>query len=687
MSQHDTHDDDVMGKAFDARLMRRLVHFLKPYWKMFLVCVLLILVLSGVQTGLPYITKIAIDDFLTLPWAVVTLDNAPHVGDPIALDEGRYLVRTNEVPADTRKRWESSGALTAKRYLFVPQGSPQQVVVDRNPQVFTVVPEGFFASDDALRALPAADTITLRQGAITGVIRLAILFAVALVVRFMFGVGHVYLLQLTGQKVMYDMRRQIFAHILRLPLSYFDRTPVGRLVTRVTNDVAAINEMFTSMLVNLFRDAFLIVAVMGIMFHLEWRVALVILALFPFIALAAFEFRRRVRSAYREVRRQIARLNANLQESISGIRIIQIFVQEIKANKRFQKINVDKYRASMRQLITFAVFRPLMSFLSSFAVALVIWYGGQHVLSGSLSLGALTAFIQYVRMLFEPILELSQGYNVLQGAMAASERIFILLDEPEEDRGGGERIENLQGRIEFRHVWFAYKGEDWVLKDVSLIAAPGSRVAIVGPTGSGKTTIIRLLLRMYRIQKGEILLDGVPIEQLDLAFLRSRMAVVLQEVFLFSGDIMENIRLRSEIPEEEAMEAARFANAAFVEELPDGYATEVKERGVTLSVGERQLLSFARAVAFKPQILVLDEATASIDSQTESMIQRSLEKIMEGRTSIVIAHRLSTIRKSDNIIVLHNGKIIEEGTHEELISLRGLYAALHALQFAEAGAE
>jgi len=687
VSQHSPHDDDVMGKAFDLRLMRRLLHFLTPYWRIFSVCVLLILVLTGIQTVLPYITKIAIDDFLTLPWAVVTLDQSPSAGEPIPLGDGRYLVQPGKVSPALRMEWESSGALSAKRYMFVAQGSPQQVVVDRNPQVFTVVPEGFFASDDALRALPAADTITLRQGAITGVIRLAILFAVALVVRFMFGVGHVYLLQLTGQKVMYDMRRQIFAHILRLPLSYFDRTPVGRLVTRVTNDVAAINEMFTSMLVNLFRDAFLIVAVMGIMFHLEWRVALVILALFPFIALAAFEFRRRVRSAYREVRRQIARLNANLQESISGIRIIQIFVQEIKANKRFQKINVDKYRASMRQLITFAVFRPLMSFLSSFAVALVIWYGGQHVLSGSLSLGALTAFIQYVRMLFEPILELSQGYNVLQGAMAASERIFILLDEPEEDRGGGERIENLQGRIEFRHVWFAYKGEDWVLKDVSLIAAPGSRVAIVGPTGSGKTTIIRLLLRMYRIQKGEILLDGVPIEQLDLAFLRSRMAVVLQEVFLFSGDIMENIRLRSEIPEEEAMEAARFANAAFVEELPDGYATEVKERGVTLSVGERQLLSFARAVAFKPQILVLDEATASIDSQTESMIQRSLEKIMEGRTSIVIAHRLSTIRKSDNIIVLHNGKIIEEGTHEELISLRGLYAALHALQFAEAGAE
>jgi len=684
MDHGSSHDDEVLGKAFDLRLMRRLVRFLTPYRGLFSICVILILVLTGIQTGLPYISKVAIDRFLTLPWAIVTPGSPPPAG-AIPLGERGYLVEVSSLPPELRTGWEKAGVLSPTRYLFVKKGSDEEKIALEHPDLFTPVPGGYIADESALRSLGPEETILLRTGAIAGLIRLAILFAIALLVRFVFGVSQIYLLQLTGQKVMYDMRREIFGHVLRLPLSYFDKTPVGRLVTRVTNDVAAINEMFTSMLVNLFRDAFLIFAVLGIMFHLEWRVALVILVLFPLIVIAAFEFRRRARAAYREVRRQIARLNAYLQESISGMRIVQLFVQEAKANERFAKINVDKYKASMRQLLTFAVFRPLMSFLSSFAVAVVIWYGGLNVLRGSLSLGALTAFIQYVRMLFEPILELSQGYNILQGAMAAAERIFILLDEPEEERGGGAQLENVEGKIEFKNVWFAYNDEEWILKDVSFTVNPGERVAIVGPTGSGKTTIIRLLLRMYPIQKGEILLDGVPIERLDLGFLRSRMAVVLQDVFLFSGDIMDNIRLHAEIPEDKAIEAARFANADFVERLPDGYRTEVKERGVTLSVGERQLLSFARAVAFKPEILVLDEATASIDSQTESLIQRSLTKIMEDRTSIVIAHRLSTIREADKIIVLHKGKIVEEGTHSELLSLDGLYAALHRLQFAEIG--
>ena len=679
---YNPHDDEVLGKAFDLRLMRRLLRFLVPYWHLFAVCVALTLILTGIQLALPYITKTAIDEFLTLPEAIVTLSAPPTAGNPIPLGNGQYLIDLRHVDSKVRTHWEETGALSAARYLFIPAESPGAAVVARYPHRFTPVPGGYIGNATALHGLSPQDTIALRGAAIAGVIKLAILFAFALLVRFAFGVGQVYLLQLTGQRVMYDMRRQIFAHILHLPLAYFDRTPVGRLVTRVTNDVAAINEMYTSMLVNLFRDAFLIIGVMVIMFQFEWHLALVVSALFPAIVFAAFEFRNHVRVAYRAVRRQIAGLNAYLQESISGMRIIQVFVQEARANARFQEINMGKYRADMRQLITFAIFRPLMSFLSSFAVALVIWYGGLRVLQGALTLGILTAFIQYVRMLFNPVLDLAQGYNVLQGAMAAAERIFILLDEPEEDRGGGRVLAHVAGRIEFRDVWFAYHDEEWVLKGISFTAAPGERVAIVGPTGAGKTTIIRLLLRMYPIQKGQILLDGVPIDELDLGFLRAQMAVVLQDVFLFSGDILDNIRLRRDLSEEEAINAARFANADFVEELPAAYHTEVKERGVTLSMGQRQLISFARAVAFNPRILVLDEATASIDSHTEALVQRSLSKIMQGRTSIVIAHRLSTIRAADKILVISGGKIVEQGTHSELLARNGLYAALYELQFA-----
>jgi len=679
------YDDEVLGKAFDAQLTRRLLRFLTPYKLLFAVCVVLTISLALIELGIPYISKTAIDAFMTPAYGRVSLDEEPAWGDPIALGDGSYLVKTSQVPDELLRTWEHEEALHVERYLLVSEGSREADVAADYPEVFRPVVGGLYAMESDLAALSARDLETIRGGALSGIVRLAALYALALLGRFLFGVVQIYLLRYTGQRVMYDMRQEIFGHVLRLPLRFFDRTPVGRLVTRATNDVHAINEMFTSMLVNLFRDAFLVVGILIVMFRLEWRLASVLLALMPFIVLAAWQFRNRVRSAYREVRRQIARLNAYLQESISGMRIIQVFVQEKKANERFSSINESKYSADMRQMMTFAVFRPLMSFLSSFAIALVIWYGGANVLRGSLTLGALSAFIQYAQMLFQPVLRLSEGYNVLQAAMASSERIFRLLDEKAEDPGQGQEVDRFTGRIEFRNVWFAYNGEDWILKDVSFSVAPGERVAIVGPTGSGKTTIIRILLRLYPIQRGEILLDGVPIEAYDLSYLRSQMAVVLQDVFMFSGNIMDNIRLRSDIPESRAIEAARFVNADFVEAFADGYQTEVKERGVTLSVGERQLLSFARAVAFDPTILVLDEATASIDSHTEDLIQQSLHKIMEGRTSVVIAHRLSTIRESDTIIVLNKGHLVEQGSHEELLANDGLYAALHGLQFAETG--
>lgn len=525
----------------------------------------------------------------------------------------------------------------------------------------------------------------IRTSQIGGLHLLAALFVGILFVRLIFSFAQVYLLQLSGQKIMQDMRTQIFDHLMRLPVRFFDKNPVGRLVTRATNDVAAINEMYASVLVYLFKDVFLVLGIFVIMLQLNWRLGLLILVLAPVIVYATWEFRKRARDAYREFRRKLAKLNAYIQESLSGMRIIQLFAQERRSHKTFQAINQEEYEANMRQLMVFAVYQPIIHLMSALAVALIIWYGGWGVIQNSFTLGSLVAFLSYVEMLFAPIRDLAEKYNILQGAMASAERIFLLLDEPTEDQAKGRIPPTVQGALEFRDVWFAYENDDWVLRGVSFTIKSGERVAIVGPTGSGKTTIISLLTRLYDIQKGQILFDGIDIRELDIKFLRSQMAVVLQDVFLFSGDILGNIRLQSEeISLERSVEAARFVQAStFIEQLPNAYSAEVKERGATLSVGQRQLLAFARAVAFDPKILILDEATANIDSQTERLIQESLEKILRGRTSVTIAHRLSTIRESDRILVLHKGVLAEQGTHEELLARKGLYWALYTLQFAE----
>jgi ABC-type multidrug transport system fused ATPase/permease subunit len=454
--------------------------------------------------------------------------------------------------------------------------------------------------------------------------------------------------------------------------------------------VAAINEMFSAVLVNTFKDVFLIVGIFGVMFQLSAGLTLIILLLMPLLFYITFEFRKRAREAFREVRRKLAKLNAYLAESISGMRIIQLFVRERRSLDEFSQINREEYEAHLRQILIFAVFQPLIFLVSAIATATILWYGGSGVLTGLFTFGSLVAFLNYVEMLFRPIRDLSEKYNILQGAMASSERIFLLLDEPEE-RYQGRTLPDVKGKIEFRDVWFSYQTEtedsDWILKGVSFTVEPGERMAIVGPTGSGKTTIISLLLRLYEVQRGQILLDDVDIRELDLRFLRSQTAVVLQDVFLFSGDILGNIRLQDEaIPRERAIEAARFVQAdEFIKELSGGYEEEVKERGATLSVGQRQLLAFARAVAFYPKILILDEATANIDSKTESLIQNSIDRLLAGRTSIVIAHRLSTIRNCDVILVLHKGRVVEQGTHEELLARQGLYYALYTLQFSETG--
>ncbi len=503
-----------------------------------------------------------------------------------------------------------------------------------------------------------------------------------------------YLTQWIGQQAIYDIRTRVYRHIQRQSLRFFDRTPVGRLITRVTNDVESLSDMLSAGVVRILGDLFRIVFIAYFMFMLEWRLALVTLSVMPLMALAVGWFRRKVREQYRETRRQLARLNAFLQEHISGMKIVQLFNREAEELRRFRKINDAHRQAQIKTVFYFALFWPAVQLVSDAALGLVLWVGGMRALEGTLTLGVLIAFIQYVRQFFEPIRNLSDQYNMLQSAMAGAERIFGLLDRDTAlpEPAYPVRTERLRGHIEFRNVWFTYDelptdGQEphWVLRDVSFTVEPGQHVAIVGATGAGKTTIINLLLRFYDVQRGQILLDGHDVRAYALRDLRRHIGLVLQDVFLFSGTVLDNITLGDpSISFEQVREAARMIGAdRFIERLPNGYFQDVRERGLTLSHGQRQLLSFVRALVYNPKILVLDEATSSVDTETEQLIQQAMETLLRGRTAIIIAHRLSTIQHADQILVMHRGEIRERGSHQELIARDGLYRRLYELQSLE----
>ncbi len=548
-------------------------------------------------------------------------------------------------------------------------------------------------------AIPAGDATLLGW--------LAVAFVVSLALAFALSYAQTLLTTWLGQRIMYDLRRETFGHLQRLGLSFFDRNPVGRLMTRVTNDVETLNEFFSSGIVTVFGDIFTLVFIVGAMFALDWRLALVTLAVMPLVVGAAFFFRGRIRDAARDIRIRLARINAFLQERITGIGILQLFGREAHTADRFREINRDHLDAHLRSITYYALFFPVIEVLTAVALALIIVYGGTGILRDTVSVGVVAAFLQYARRFFRPIQDLSEKYNMLQGAMASSERIFGLLDT-EPDIRDPEDPEHLPadapGRIEFQNVWFAYPAPavddgrfppaaqrpadprtPWVLEDVSFTIEPGERVAVVGHTGAGKTTLINLLMRFYEPQRGRILIDGVPIDRLPLAELRARIGLVLQDVFLFSRDVAYNIRLgREDITDERVRWAAEQVGAdRVIDRLPRGLEEPLGERGASLSVGERQLLSFARALAFDPRILVLDEATSSVDSELETRIEEALETLMRGRTSLVIAHRLSTVQNADRILVMHHGELRETGTHEELLRRGGLYARLYELQFAK----
>jgi ATP-binding cassette subfamily B multidrug efflux pump len=704
---HEFYEEDILGKPYDARLVKRLFGFLRPYAKPISIAVTFLIFVAGFELALPYITKYAIDDYIVATAKILEVGpDAPpfaraivqdHARDlvPVDLPEqaageapDRYFVRSKHLskydPRDVAKATKA-GLLSGENYYLA----------DRAALGRSGLGDASFVAAGAKVGIPmgklgaiSKDQIwIIREGDFKGIARIAFLVIGILLVSFVLTVLQINMMAVTSQKVMYDIRIKVLSHIQRLSLAFFDKNPVGRLVTRATNDVEVLDEMITSIVTTLLRDMFVLVGVVAIILNLNWRLALVSFAVLPFMVWATAVFSVRIRDAFRETRVKIARINASLQESLSGMRVTQIFGQERESYNRFAGINHENFLANMKQLKVFAVFMPLMELASSVAIGLVIWYGGGKVIQTTLSLGTLVAFLSYVQMFFRPIRNLAEQYSTMQQTMASSERIFILLDTTEfiPDPPVPTRPRDVRGRITFENVWFSYDGAEDVLRDVSFTVEPGETVAIVGATGAGKTSIISLILRFYDIGKGRIALDGVDLREMEKSFLRSNLGLVMQDVFIFAGDIKGNIRLgNSAITDEKVREVARYVNAdRFIEKLPAGYDEVVQERGSTLSTGQRQLLAFARALAFDPKILILDEATSNIDTETEALIQDALVKLLKGRTSIVIAHRLSTIQHADKILVMHKGKIREVGTHQELLAKRGYYYRLYQLQYAQ----
>jgi ATP-binding cassette subfamily B multidrug efflux pump len=669
-------EDESLGKQYDSKLMRRLLKYAKPYKGLITIVVILMLIVICFDLLMPYIIKNVIDNNINSNKSIYTITDKQKK-DSIKVDN-KYITR-----GKLEEGVRGTLVYDSTNEPYIVEG-----VVEENTK-YTIEENLFIQNNNKFTVykINKEDLTILRQEDLKAVSNSALLILAICGGMFILNYTQIYILQYTGQKIVFNIRATVFKHVEQLSLSFFDKNPVGRLVTRVTNDVETLNEMYTSVLVYLFKDIFLLIGIIIAMFILDIRLAIVSIITLPLVILLTMVFRKYDRDAYRKVRARLSRINSSLSENISGMKTVQIYGVEEKKFREFDKVNTSYSEAAMEQIRVFAVFRPLMDMIYQLALAVLVWVGGKEVLGLNIQLGVLYAFISYIQKFFQPIFDLSEKFDILQSSMASSERIFMLLDNNSiiENPKEPSLVHRFKGEIEFKSVWFAYNNEDWVLRDVSFKINSGETVAFVGATGAGKTSIISLISRLYDIQKGEILIDGINIKNMNQEDLRRNLATVLQDVFLFTGDIKGNVRLNNEnITDEEIVRACEHVNAnIFIERLKEKYDAPVNERGSTFSQGERQLIAFARALAFNPPILVLDEATANIDTETESLIQDALSKLTLGRTTIIVAHRLSTIKNASKIIVLHKGKIREMGNHDELLQKGGLYSNLYKLQYEE----
>ena len=643
--------------------------------------------------ALPYISKIAIDRYILASWYRVDFAPMEEATRNELLKEAEGILESKDsshgfIPHEKIRKIDPTFLHELRAKGLVPDERFYRVPPDLREKFLDIAKEGVFLKDgsfmipfQALEHLKAGDILKLRERDLRGLSLVGIALLSFLLISFLLGYGEYYLLELIGQRIMQDIRLELFQRMQSQGVSFFDRHPVGRLVTRVTNDIENLNEMFKSVMVTVFKDVFILTGILIILLYLNWRLALVAFALLPIIFGLALLFSSLAREAFRELRAKVAKMNAFLQERITAMRIIQLFASEPFQQERFGLINHENYVAGMKQIKIFAIFMPVMDLFASFAVALIIWYGGGKVINEQLSLGSLVAFISYIQMFFRPIRDISEKYNIMQSAMASTERIVEFLDHREEisDPEDPQKPEKMEGHLEFKNVSFGYDKERLVVKNLSFEVKPGEMVALVGATGAGKTTVVNLIERFYDPLEGEVLLDGVDVRRRAQHELRSHIGLVMQDVFIFSGSLIDNILLGKERKGSGVLEqAVRQANAdKLVQKLPAGFEHEIGEEGSNISAGERQLLSFARALAHDPKLLILDEATSSVDPETERLIQEAISKMTRKHTTLVVAHRLSTIRNADRILVMHHGRIREQGTHDELMSLRGIYYKLN----------